>query len=226
MRAIRRIGAAGQPVSRLRPARMTLAVAVGAGCFGFGGCASTTPASTTHRAASVHPLTRKSITATPLVPEPGVLNIRRGTQVRSRDLGVRAFVNGKRGFALAGLRNGETYPAATVDGGRKWRIDGPVFHIPAANAAATVTQAGAAWPDTYFAFGFGSVVDVTTDGGVHWWVAGLGDDVLAVVPGIAPHHLIAVVQNFLGSNTTKVARLVYVSPDGGRHWHLANRFAS
>ena len=163
----------------------------------------------------------KEVTARPLGPREGMINIRRGTSVRSSDLGVAAFVDGRRGFALADLSNGETYPAATDDGGKTWRIDGPVFHIPAANGAAVVTQAGAARPRTYYAFGEGSVVDLTTDGGAHWWLALLGEDVVSVVPGFNPHHLIAVVQDSHGHSRSKVATLVYLSKDGGRHWRLS-----
>jgi photosystem II stability/assembly factor-like uncharacterized protein len=146
--------------------------------------------------------------------------------VPGTDLGLRVFVDANRGFSLAELRNGETYPAQTLDGGRKWRIDGPVFHIPAANGAAVVTQAGAARPETYFAFGGGSVVDVTTDAGRHWWIAALGEDVLSIVPGTSPHHLIAVAQDSLDASTSRVATVVYRSRDGGRHWHRTDRFTS
>jgi photosystem II stability/assembly factor-like uncharacterized protein len=154
------------------------------------------------------------------------VNVRRGTPVPPADLGVRVFVDANRGFSLADLRNGETYPAQTVDGGRTWRIDGPVFHVPAANGAAVVTQAGAAPPDTYFAFGGGSVVDVTTDAGRHWWIAPLGEDILGVVPGTSPQHLIAVVHDSGGTSTSKLTTVVYLSPDGGRHWHRIDSFAS
>jgi photosystem II stability/assembly factor-like uncharacterized protein len=151
------------------------------------------------------------------------VNVRRGTLVRSNDLGVRVFVDARRGFALADLRNGETYPAATLDGGKNWRIDGPVFHIPAANGAAVVTQVGAARPSTYFAFGGGSVVDVSSDAGHHWHIATLGENILSVVPGTSPHHLIAVSQVFLGNTSTRVAEVLYLSADGGRHWHRTDR---
>jgi hypothetical protein len=186
------------------------------------GCGSSAPTSTTHRAAAAKVSPPETVTARPLGPRQGILTIRRGTVVRSNDLSVRVFLDGRRGFALADLEHGETYPAATVDGGKTWRIDGPVFHIPAANGPAVVTLVGAARPRTYFAFGGGgSVVDLTTDGGVHWWSAFLGDDVLSVVPGTNPHHLIAVVQN----GGPKVATVVYISTDGGRHWRRSDHYA-
>ena len=144
--------------------------------------------------------------------------------MRSSYLGVRVFVDARRGFALANLASGEIYPASTTDGGKRWRINGPLFYIPAADAPAFVSQVGAAPPGTYFAFGGGSVVDLTTDSGVHWYRAFLGEDVLSVVPGTKAHHLIAIVQD--GSGGTRVISVVYLSTDGGRHWHRTNRFAS
>jgi hypothetical protein len=195
------------------------------GCLMSTACGSSSPAPTTRRPATSHFLSPARVTALALGPRQGVVSVRRGTLVRSSDLSVRVFVDARHGFALADLRNGETYPAATVDGGKRWRIDGPVFHIPAANGAAVVTQVGAVRPNSYFAFGGGSVVDATTDAGHHWWVASLGENVLLVVPGTSPHHLIAVSQIFLGKNSTRVAEVLYLSRDGGRHWDRTDHAA-
>lgn len=77
-----------------------------------------------------------------------------------------------------------TYPAATSDGGRIWRIDGPILHIPAAQGSIAVTLAGIEGPRFYYAWagGSNSVVDVTTDGGRHWWQAFLPDAVISITP--------------------------------------------
>ena len=64
---------------------------------------------------------------------------------------------------------------------RSSRVAGPVLHAPAAQGALAVTQMGTAGPGRYMAFGDGSVVDVTNDGGKHWWRAGLGEEVPAVI---------------------------------------------
>ena len=161
-----------------------------------------------------------TITAWPLSPRPG--SLARGTRVPNRGIGERAFINARRGFALADLPKGsaDTYPVATTDGGRTWRIDGPLFYIPAAQAPAAVEFVGVAPPQTYFAFGGGgSVVDISTDGGKHWRSAFLGD-MLAVVPSSnSPGtHLIAAVEGFHGS---RIETHAYATDDGGRHWHLA-----
>lgn len=152
--------------------------------------------------------------------------VARGTPVPSMDLfSERVFVNKRQGFSLA-VDRGDSYPVTTNDGGREWKVSGPVFMTAAADAPAAVSLVGAAQPHTYFAFGGGgSVVDFSTDGGRHWWDAYLGDDVLSVVPGSKAHHLIAVVQDFLGSGTSSVETVVYVSTDGGRHWRPTKKFA-
>ena len=142
-----------------------------------------------------------------------------GTVVPSSDLGVRVFISSEKGFALALVR-GMTYPAATVDGGTVWRIDGPYLHVSAANAAAVVTDAGAVGPATYFAYGSGMVVDVTSNAGLTWWRADMPGDAFAVVSSQASGHttLIALVE----TNPAQFA--AYVSSDGGRHWTHTTSF--
>jgi hypothetical protein len=113
-----------------------------------------------------------------------------------------------------------TYPAATVSGGRTWRVNGPALHLPAAQAPLVVTQVGAASSRKYFAWGGpegGQAVDVTSDGGKHWWGAILGDAVLAVVAG-QDGRLIAFAQAFAPSSSSRALTWVYISRDGGRHW--------
>ena len=136
----------------------------------------------------------------------------RGKVVSPSSLGVRVFVDGRHGFALANLRRFDAdYPAATVDGGRTWRVDGPHFHVAAANAPAVVTQVGAGGRSTYFAYGGpggGNSVVVSTDRGQHWWRAFLAGQVPAVV--YSGGELVAFT-NLPGPGA-------YVSADGGRHW--------
>ena len=141
-----------------------------------------------------------------------------GTIVSSSKLGIRVFVNDKNGFALATDRAGTTYPAATVNGGKTWRIDGPHFHVAAANAPNVVTQVGAAGPATYFAYGGpggGNSACVTTDGGKHWWRAYLPGTPVAIVYShvTSPAELVALAQY------GPAQFWAYVSSDGGHHWH-------
>jgi photosystem II stability/assembly factor-like uncharacterized protein len=133
-------------------------------------------------------------------------------------------VNAGDGFGLAAGTTAQ-YPAATTDGGKTWRTDGPALHVDAAQAPLVVLDAGAAGTHTFYAYGGGQVVDATNDGGKHWWRAVLGDEVSAVVPGF-DHQLFAFVQNAVGSSSTRTQTVVYVSTDGGHHWRRTNRFAA
>jgi hypothetical protein len=166
-----------------------------------------------------------TVTATIIRRTPRTL--RRGTIVRSGTLSRRVFPDARHGFALALVAN-VSYPAASVNGGRTWRIDGPALHLPALQAPLVVTQTGAAGSRTYFAYGGpdgGQAVDVTRDGGAHWYRAFLGEVVMAVVS--ADHgRLVAFAQSTAGASSSTAVNLVYVSRDGGRHWHYDARFGA
>jgi len=177
--------------------------------------------------------------AAPMVPPPPATvsavalhfragTLRAGTVLHPAALGVRVFPDARRGFALATVRD-VTYPAATSNRGTTWRVNGPAFHLPAAQAPLVVTQVGAAGSREYFAWGGpegGQAIDVTADGGRHWWQAILGDVVLAVVGG--PHgRLTAVAQRGVSSsNSSQAVTWVYVSRDGGRHWLYTDRLGA
>lgn len=136
-----------------------------------------------------------------------------GTVVRSSTLGQRVFTNASNGFALANT-GGAQYPAATTDGGTVWRTDGPALHLDAAQAPLAVISLGAANRRTIYAYGTGQVVDVTSDGGKHWYQALFEGLSMAVVPGIGG-HLVAFVD---GTATGKGVTWQYVSKNGGRTW--------
>jgi hypothetical protein len=153
----------------------------------------------------------------------------RGTLVSDADLKVRALVNGNDGWALAFLGNAQ-YPARTLDGGDTWRIAGPRLHRDAAQGGIGVGQIsvsspgpGGAVDPTAVAWGGvtpDGVVDVTTDGGQHWWSARLPGDVLFV--GNQGRELVA---NVYGSvrqgNSTHTGLWAYGSKDG-RRWTYIN----
>jgi hypothetical protein len=170
-------------------------------------------------AASSSPST---VTAGLLKVKPGT--VKPGTAVSTSALGTRVFPGSSTGFALAELSSG-TYPAASSNGGRTWKTDGPVLHENAAQAPLVVQWAGAANSHTFFAYGGpggGQVVDVTADGGKHWYGAILGDVVTAVVPGSG--RLVAFVQDSTAGGSS-VKTDVYVSTNGGRTWKLTDKFA-
>ena len=166
--------------------------------------------------ASGAPSPPAKVTASPIARVSGTP--RPGTRVRSADLGTRVFADSRHGFALASIADGQ-FPAATADGGKTWRVNGPVLHENAAQAPLAVDEVGIANRHTYFAFGGGQVVDVTRDAGKHWFRAVLGDVVLGVAAP-ADGRLIAFTQVAAGSDAPT---LVYVSRDGGRHWRRTTR---
>ncbi len=127
-------------------------------------------------------------------------------------VGQRVFVDARHGFALASVGQAQ-YPAATANGGRTWRTDGPALHLNAAQAPLAVTAIGAAGRRTVFAFGSGQVIDTTSDGGRHWYRALFNGLPMAVVRN-ARGHLVAFVDGETGANST----WQYVSKNGGRTW--------
>src|SRR5246500_961907 len=61
----------------------------------------------------------------------------------SKIFGQRVFVDATHGFALVDTGQAQ-YPAASTDGGKTWKTDGPALHLNAAQAPLAVTQIGAA----------------------------------------------------------------------------------
>jgi hypothetical protein len=168
-------------------------------------------------ASLVAALAASSTAATTAVPntvtgkliKPAHGTLAQGTVVHSSALGQRVFTTAGNGFALANV-GGAQYPAATTDGGAVWKTDGPALHLDAAQGPLAVVSVGAASRRTIYAFGTGSAVDVTSDGGKHWYQALFQGESMAVVPGISG-HLVAFVD---GNNAT----WQYVSKNGGRTW--------
>jgi hypothetical protein len=152
----------------------------------------------------------RTITARLLTVTRGTL--RPGARVRQAELRTRVFVDARHGFALADIGQA-TYPAATSDGGHTWRTSGPALVVHAAKAPLEVSEIGAVNRRLYFAGGEAQAIDVTPDGGRHWYQALLPGGVIAVVGrGI---DLVAVVE---GGESSPPTNWVYVSTDGGRRW--------
>lgn len=163
----------------------------------------------------------QTVTATLITRPLGTLQP--GTHVSHADLGPREFPNSHVGFSLASVGQAQ-YPAETVNGGRTWRTNGPALHLNAAQAPLAVVFTGASSARTFYAFGGGQVVDATGDGGRHWWRAFLGDAPIAVVPRLGG-GIVAFTQDANSSGSGGVT-LVYVSTDGGHHWHHSTRFGT
>lgn len=209
--SVRRVGLAAGSV-----AAVAIALVI---CFAQG-------ASATHRHATASPA--RQATAEPqrlfvarrLRARPHAVAV--GTAVRGSGLSTRVFADASDGFALA-QDGSATYPARTTDGGHVWRIDGPQFHVDAADAPEAVGYVGLISPRVYYAYG-SSVVDVTTDAGRTWWETFMGSGVAAVVSG-PKGQLLAYVDGQRGKrNPNHVVIWQYVSVDGGRRWHYTTQF--
>lgn len=201
---------------------LALAVIVVPAAFGgaiaFGIPSAAARSSSRAKAALAVPQT---VTATLISRPPGTL--RPGTHVSHADLGPREFPNPHVGFSLASVGQAQ-YPAETVNGGQTWRTNGPALHLNAAQAPLSVVFTGASNAHTFYAFGGGQVVDATGDGGRHWWRAFLGDAPIAVVPRLGG-GLVAFTQDANSTGSGGVT-LVYVSTDGGHHWHHSTLFGT
>jgi hypothetical protein len=149
---------------------------------------------------------------------------RPGTVVRPAAVfGERVFLDAYEGVALANGNNAQ-YPVLSTDGGRVWRIDGPLLHVDAADGAEAVAWVGIADRRTLFAYG-SSVVDVTTDRGRTWWQTYLGEDVVVVVPTYRDELVAYVEQSTSDRRFNPAVTWQYVSRDGGHSWRYGTEFA-
>ncbi len=117
-----------------------------------------------------------------------------------------------------------TYPAISTDGGGSWRIDGPLFHVAAAQGASVITNVGPLGSrGAYFWGRGGNVVWVTTDRGSQWWSTGFSYGVHRVS---ATHGILsaAALGNPLESGGFET--FLYVSKDSGRTWTLRGRLGN
>jgi hypothetical protein len=166
-------------------------------------------------APTVNAIPVPTVTAIPIARVPNTL--RPGHVVHSSTLGHRLFVDGTHGFALANVGNAQ-YPAATVNGGRTWRVNGPALHLNAAQAPLSVCEVGALDRRNYWADGCGGqVVDTTNDGGKHWWRSLFEGGVLSVVS--SGGRLLVFVESFTPTGTSATIQ-AYASTDKGRNWHF------
>jgi photosystem II stability/assembly factor-like uncharacterized protein len=163
------------------------------------------------------PTPSATIKAQLIKPFPQTVKV--GTTVRSSNLGQRVFVSSKVGFALGAVGEAQ-YPAETTDGGASWKTFGPALHVNAAQAPLSVTAVGAVNKRVVYFYGSGQAVDVTSDGGKHWYRALAPELSLAVVPG-ASGRLVWIVQDGLGSSGNTAVTWQYVSTDGGKVWHYS-----
>jgi hypothetical protein len=187
------------------PAIVLSAVALGSVVVGVS-------AASTRATAAITP--QQTVTGTLITRPAGTL--KPGSKVSS-GLGQRVFTDAKHGFKLADVGQAQ-YPAATTDGGKTWKTDGPALHLNAAQAPLVVGVIGATNRKTVFAFGGGQVIDATGNGGKQWFRATFDGLPMAVVGGRSG-HLVAFVDASSGSSSKGVT-WQYVSKNGGRTWHF------
>lgn len=166
-------------------------------------------------ASAATPAPAAKITAQLITPFPHTAKV--GTTVHS--LSQRVFVSSRVGFALGSVGQAQ-YPAETLNGGATWKTFGPALHVDAAQAPLSVTAVGAVNKRVVYFYGSGQAVDVTSDGGRHWYRALAPELSLAVVPGV-PGRLVWLVQDDLGTTGNAAATWQYVSTDGGKVWRYS-----
>ncbi|MEO6857803.1 MAG: hypothetical protein ABI323_04360 [Solirubrobacteraceae bacterium] len=140
-----------------------------------------------------------------------------GSKVHSSALAGRTFTDAKHGFALADVGQAQ-YPAATTNGGKTWKTDGPALHLDAAQAPLVVLNLAAASRRLIFAYGGGQVIDATGDGGKHWYRALFNGLSMAVTRNPQGHLVGFIDTSASGSGPGQT--LQYVSKNGGHTWRL------
>lgn len=199
----------------IAPSTRTLALALVSSAAGLGSViAGVSAASARPASAAAGP--QKTVTAT-LITRPGHTLAPGSSVGASKIFGQRVFTDAAHGFALVDTGEAQ-YPAATTDGGKTWKTDGPALHLNAAQAPLAVVYIGAANQKTVFAWGTGQVIDATSNGGKQWYRA-LFQGLPVAVTRNPQGHLVAFVDGSTSSSSSSGVTWQYVSKDGGRTWH-------
>ena len=142
-----------------------------------------------------------------------------GTTVPSADVPTRSRLVGNVMYGLTGGERSQglaslAYPTLSRDAGRTWVIDGPVFWIAAADGAEATSVIQAASPEISYAWGDGSYLRSTTDGGRHWWQTIFPTGSIFTVR-YGTETLTVVTYGTNGKNG-----VTYTSTDSGQTWKL------
>ena len=146
-----------------------------------------------------------------------------GTVVPTSDVVMTAADAGQTRFGLATYwsAGGASYPTISANAGRTWRIDGPLFHIDAAQGASLVTNVDSYDGDGAYYWGRGgNVVWVTTDGGRHWCLTGFAYGVDGVTASHGALRTVALGRQVKGG---RVESFLYESDDSGHTWEFRGR---
>lgn len=162
-----------------------------------------------------------TVLAAPLLETPVPYYLPAGTAVPKADIIVACPASGTVSFGLAFLlhRGGSTYPAISTDGGKNWRVDGPVFHQDAAQGPLAVASIGILGTNAAYFWGSGgNAVRITTDGGLHWQQAWFGAGVKTVSFDRGTMYAVAFGDEVDGGST--VQKFLFASTDSGGTWQL------
>jgi hypothetical protein len=204
---------------RRPPGISTIAIVAGIAIGGTVVGVSAAASPPAHIATPVYAKPKATVRATAIRRPHGTLA--RGASVSDKELvSNRVYVSAQDGFALASIGQAQ-YPAATTDGGSSWKTSGPALHVNAVQAPLSVTEVGAVSTNTYYYYGGGQVVDITNDGGRHWWRAVLGELVLGVEHG-GYNEIVGVAQQQIDQLSQQAFTWTYATNDGGRVWHYVN----
>lgn len=144
--------------------------------------------------------------------------LHRGSPVAGKVVAQRVSLGGnvRAGLAEGAGVEGAVYPALSTDGGQHWRIDGPMFYRPAADAPNVTSRLVVLGDNTLMAWGpGGNFVKTTTDRGAKWFTSNfpVGVDSPAVSNG---HLTVRALGNPAKSGEFPTRQ--YVSTDGGLVW--------
>ncbi|HWA68085.1 MAG TPA: hypothetical protein VG899_17110 [Mycobacteriales bacterium] len=152
--------------------------------------------------------------------------LHRGSPIAATAVSQRVSLGGqvRAGLAEGPATAGAVYPALSTDAGTHWRIDGPMFYRPAADAPDVTSRLAALGDHTLMAWGQGgNFVKTTTDRGAKWFAS----DFPAGVQSAAVSNGELTVRA-LGdpdrSGTFPTRR--YVSSDGGLTWQRGPRLGA
>lgn len=144
----------------------------------------------TSRTPTTRPLRRsaqttipRQVPVEPLADQEGRASVKRGTLVPRDEVSGTAFTAPAIGYGL-GLVGTLASPVETRDGGRSWRVAGPLFFAggDGSGGSLAVSEMLALGRSRVIAWGSGGFVDWTCDGGRSWNRSGLGPWVEGVGP--------------------------------------------
>ncbi len=160
--------------------------------------------------------------AAPFVPN----ELSAGSSVPRSDVTATVSDGGKLKFGLATIPvTSQTYPVISGNGGVTWEIDGPMFHVDAAQGASVVGSAGALRPHgAYFWGRGGNVIWITHDSGTQWSTVAFAAGVYQVSE--SKGTLEAVAFGNQTNHASAIQRFLYASVDSGKSWTFRRQLAN